>query len=167
MLTRKIRGQEVDHVVIRLLAEGVPVRALSRALIMPLGDVQQIASNAQTAGQLMQKPMDDWQPGPPPPDKPYDTQEVDGLAVQLGRTGFTPAESKMLALLATYGFVDRSTLHRSIHTQAENKIVDVYICKIRRKLSIHGTPVTIETQWGTGYWMDEASRIALVASLRE
>ena len=33
----------------------------------------------------------------------------------------------------------------------EDKLVDVYICKVRRKLREGGAPVVIETMWGRGY----------------
>tara|TARA_R110002167_G_scaffold42512_9_gene129140 strand:+ start:3469 stop:3822 length:354 start_codon:yes stop_codon:yes gene_type:complete len=35
------------------------------------------------------------------------------------------------------------------HTEAEIKIIDVYICKIRKKLKSLG--INIETHWGQGY----------------
>ncbi|MCB9993099.1 MAG: winged helix-turn-helix transcriptional regulator [Hyphomicrobiaceae bacterium] len=33
--------------------------------------------------------------------------------------------------------------------EPEIKIIDVYVCKIRQKLT--GLPLTIETMWGRGY----------------
>ena len=35
--------------------------------------------------------------------------------------------------------------------EPEMKIIDVFICKLRRKLSEAGAPQLIETVWGRGY----------------
>ncbi|MDB5620539.1 helix-turn-helix domain-containing protein [Tardiphaga sp.] len=39
---------------------------------------------------------------------------------------------------------------------AEEKIIDVFICKMRKKLDAFEIP--IETNWGQGYFMTEASK---------
>ena len=45
----------------------------------------------------------------------------------------------------------------------EMKIIDVYVCKLRRKLGAYD--IEIETVWGWGYRMPQASREEL-AELR-
>jgi two-component system cell cycle response regulator CtrA len=47
----------------------------------------------------------------------------------------------------------------------EVKIIDVYICKIRRKLLAAGTPLRIQTHWGHGWklMLDENEHAPSVA----
>lgn len=45
--------------------------------------------------------------------------------------------------------------------QPEIKIVDVMVCKLRKRLEPYG--ITIETQWGIGYYISEESRPKLDA----
>ncbi len=40
--------------------------------------------------------------------------------------------------------------------QPDQKILDVFICKIRRKLRLLGAPGAIETVWGRGYRFNAA-----------
>ncbi len=64
----------------------------------------------------------------------YDVLEV--LAVRRGRT-----VSREMILDLVYGGAD----------EPEAKIIDVYICKLRRKMSALGAPDLIQTVWGRGY----------------
>jgi two-component system, cell cycle response regulator CtrA len=72
----------------------------------------------------------------------------------------TAQETKMLGRLLKGGLVTKeafmATLYRDYwKEEAEIKIVDVYICKLRRKLKpFH---MEIETIWGTGYFMPPQS----------
>jgi two-component system cell cycle response regulator CtrA len=50
---------------------------------------------------------------------------------------------------------------RATDEEPEPKIVDVMVCKIRRKIAPFG--LTIETAWGRGYVMPKASRDKLAA----
>ena len=47
--------------------------------------------------------------------------------------------------------------------EAEEKIVDVFVCKLRAKLKPYGAG--IERVWGTGYYLDQTSRRAIAARL--
>lgn len=55
-----------------------------------------------------------------------------------------------------------AVLYRDLaRDEAEPKIVDVFICKIRKKLKPFGIKIT--TLWGQGYAMPQASKAALRA----
>lgn len=41
------------------------------------------------------------------------------------------------------------------------KTISVHICRLRKWLGALDPPVVIFTQWGVGYWMDEANRALL------
>lgn len=48
-------------------------------------------------------------------------------------------------------------LYRDLHKdEPEIKIVDVFVCKLRRKLVPFG--ITIHTRWGEGYYLDAETR---------
>lgn len=47
--------------------------------------------------------------------------------------------------------------------EAEIKIVDVFICKIRKKLKPFG--ISIETRWGVGYYLTPAAKALIHAAL--
>jgi len=80
--------------------------------------------------------------------------------------GLTESEGKIIAMLVSRDLVTKEGLLIAVtrdatgNTVPEIKIVDVYICKARRKLKKFG--VVIETVWGLGYRMPEESK-ALVA----
>ena len=70
----------------------------------------------------------------------YETIELLAL-----RRGKTLSKSLMMSLL--YGGLD----------EPEPKIIDVFVCKIRKKLALVGAPFSlIETIWGGGYRIGEA-----------
>lgn len=51
-------------------------------------------------------------------------------------------------------------LYRDVHRdEAEIKIVDVFVCKIRAKLKPFGLP--IETLWGQGYFLKPEVKVAV------
>jgi DNA-binding response OmpR family regulator len=39
---------------------------------------------------------------------------------------------------------------------AEEKIIDVFICKLRKKLEVFD--ISVETNWGQGYFMTQAAK---------
>jgi two-component system cell cycle response regulator CtrA len=70
---------------------------------------------------------------------PLTGKEFQCLAFLAMRRGTTVTKEMFLAHL--YGGQD----------EPEMKIIDVFICKLRRKLSESGSPPVIETVWGRGY----------------
>ena len=59
-----------------------------------------------------------------------------------------------------------TALYRDTHRdEAEIKIVDVFVCKVRRKLKPFG--VAIRTIWGVGYAIDEPQRGLLKKALAQ
>jgi two-component system, cell cycle response regulator CtrA len=76
----------------------------------------------------------------------------------------TQAEAKVMGCLLAREFCSKDTLMAALYRndgrdEAEPKIVDVFICKIRKKVSPFG--VIIHTSWGQGYYLDQASRATL------
>ena len=58
------------------------------------------------------------------------------------------------AVLSKGAFLNH--LHGGIH-ELEPKIIDVFICKLRRKLAENGAEgLSVDTVWGQGYTLREA-----------
>ncbi len=76
--------------------------------------------------------------------------------------------SKEMIILSTLyrreGIVTKGALHSALYQLdpgegADEKIIDVFICKLRKKLSEFG--IVIETAWGRGYSLTEESRVII------
>lgn len=77
--------------------------------------------------------------------------------------GLTGHEAALLGFLANRAQASKDEIMTALYglrvTDAEvpeTKIVDVFVCKVRKKLQ--GTPVRIVTLWGRGYALDAMSR---------
>lgn len=78
--------------------------------------------------------------------------------------GFTEMEDMMLGSISTApGVATKNriyTLLYGMHADPPTqKIIDVYLCKIRKKLKWHD--ITIQTIWGRGYYMSPEDRLKL------
>lgn len=79
--------------------------------------------------------------------------------------GLTPAEGRILVALFRRGRSTKEQLLEAVHghrpdaDRPELKIVDVFICKLRRKLA--GFGVEIVTIWGCGYELTAEGRAKL------
>jgi two-component system, cell cycle response regulator CtrA len=67
--------------------------------------------------------------------------------------GLTGAEARVFAHLASRDFATKQSLMLALYgdrpEEPEIKIVDVFVCKLRKKIARFG--VSIETVWGQGY----------------
>lgn len=83
-----------------------------------------------------------------------------------GRLGLTGREQQLLGVLhARQGrCVTKVALMEAMYNgmdEPELKIIDVFVCKIRKKLRAHSDAEVIETIWGRGYQLTDAG-VALV-----
>lgn len=79
--------------------------------------------------------------------------------------GFTKTEARLVqALYSAVGYVQRWALHeaiyfdRSVIDYPEDKILDVLVCRIRKKM---GSKSAIGNAWARGYELTESGRAAL------
>ncbi|MBL8556382.1 MAG: response regulator transcription factor [Phenylobacterium sp.] len=92
------------------------------------------------------------------------TAEVNGTAIHL-----TPSEYKMLELLSLRKnsvLTKEQCLNHLYNgmSEPEIKIIDVFICKLRKKIAAAaGGDSQIETVWGGGYMLRDAKPVALAA----
>ncbi len=92
------------------------------------------------------------------------TAEVNGVAIHL-----TPSEYKMLELLSLRKntvLTKEQCLNHLYNglSEPEIKIIDVFICKLRKKIAAAADGDSqIETVWGGGYMLRDAKPVALAA----
>lgn len=84
----------------------------------------------------------------------------------------TPAEASILSLLLTQDVCSKSALYHCYAHRKEDvvnsdmpdlKVIDVYICRLRKKLAPLG--LTIETIWGQGYRIPRENAAEFMAAL--
>lgn len=150
-----------QNVVVRLADEGVPIRAIVRSLMLPYEEVREILNEASARGMIVAIPRDEWPPGTRRDERQPDTVPLefeDAHMTMLAMRTFTltPAEAKIFVVLLRRPEVTKGTLHSAIERDnnteepSQIKIVDVFICKLRKKLP---EAIVIKTIWGRGYFI--------------
>ncbi len=96
-------------------------------------------------------------------------EEITGLSLDCPlEFGLTRSEAVICGLLAKNEMVTKSLMLEALYMheqdEAEIKIVDVWICKMRRKLKPFG--IEIKTVWGRGFAMPPASRAIITSMLK-
>ena len=84
----------------------------------------------------------------------------------------TPAETRVFGVLVNREIATKEAVMATLYSaragdeaDVEPKIVDVFICKIRKKLKPFGQQ--IQTVWGQGYTLDEDARALYRRDRRE
>jgi DNA-binding response OmpR family regulator len=161
-------------VAVRLADEGIPVRAIARATHLPSEDVYEALREAILRGSIVDMPRDDWPPGNSRSQRSVfngtPLEQEQALKCACARFFKTsPLEAAMLALMLKRTEVTKQQLHLTIEEnrlgkeQTDPKMVDVMICKLRKKLKLHD--VEIETMWGIGYLISSAHRERAIQKL--
>lgn len=160
-----------DLIAARLAHEGVPVSAIARALGKPSSDVRECLDYHLEIGGITEMPVSDWPPTARRADRlpaflQKEPEKIQLLSCQRVLK-LTPLEAGFILVLLKRDEADKDTLHYVIETQrnmrradnpeaTDKKMVDVIICKLRRKLVKF--KVEIKTIWGRGYYIDEKGR---------
>ena len=151
-------------IAVRLADEGVPVRAIARAIQQSSEDVRDALHNAIDLGQIVGMPRDDW---------PINVLRENRIPDTLGnrrvddeKTIFniarlfkvTKLQAALFAVLIKRTEVLKDTLHQVIESrrkpnkeETDPKMVDVVVCHLRQRLVPFG--IEIATQWASGYFM--------------
>ena len=145
----------VDFAV-RLADEGVPVRAIARAICTPTEDLRQQLCEAQQTGRLLTLPRDDWPPGFPRDQRALQLSRlvVEDKTVLLRAVQYifklTPIEAQLLLDLVQHPNISKDRLYMTART------VYVHIHFLRKRL----TPFNIEiaTLWGYGFQLSSEHR---------
>lgn len=163
-----------NHLVVRLADEGVPLSAMCRALRRPFDEVLTIVTEAKEAGQLIAIPASDWPRGSRrearlPTQAPIRASEIDAaVGALMWSYDLTHQEATLLAALLRRPDQTKASLHAIVcaddaDAATHPKIVDVLVCRIRRKLRPHGLEIT--TLWGRGLRLEMPARTALLTAI--
>lgn len=169
---RAHRTYHTADVVIAFARYGVALDTITRALVAPSKQIQDICRRAISRGDLQMMP----------PESPNDVRSAsltelvnlraaldnaqatirqlstsarEGDSEFMGVAKMTRNEVLLISALARRGKMTKSALYDALYSlrhadeQPEPKIVDVFICKLRKKLGRHG--ISIRTVWGHGY----------------
>jgi len=167
-----------EDIAIRLADEGIPVRAIARAIRVAGSDVYEILTTALLEGRIVDIPKDDWPPGSPRANRSQsdhnilnDEEQVKFLCSVKFKT--TRLQSALLTAVLKRQQVSKQTLHDVIeHTRlmygtnkepTDQKMVDVMVCHLRKKLKPFNFDIL--TVWGVGYRMDPVHREAALVML--
>lgn len=82
--------------------------------------------------------------------------------------GLTKSEAQILLCLINSKLMTKELAMHALTAagyefEAEEKLIDVFVCKLRKKLKPHGAGVSLI--WGTGYYLDQPSRRAIAGRL--
>jgi two-component system cell cycle response regulator CtrA len=76
--------------------------------------------------------------------------------------GLSPTEQKILGSLMRNERMTREAIMAVTQSTADQKVVDVYICRIRKKIAPLG--LSIKNIWGEGYFIPREDKEALKAA---
>lgn len=84
--------------------------------------------------------------------------------------GFTGSEARVFGILMKRDVATKEmVMHGLYSTRADDdveiKIVDVFVCKMRKKLQVHDIP--IETVWGQGYRLKPETKDKVRGMMRD
>lgn len=168
-------SHSTSDVVTVFARHGIAISTIARAMAIPAVRVEGMCIRAHANGELQMMP-------PTTPDDPRHAllSELTNLRAQLddaqeeirsltknhdsaseqfvGVARLTKKEAVVAATLAKHGRASKASIYHALYgglsddEQREPKIVDVFICKVRKKLAPLG--IQIDTQWGVGWTLD-------------
>lgn len=158
-----------------LAHEGVPVRAMARAFKRHVEPIRDCIRFAIARGDITQMPRDDWPPTSNPKDRapngdrPMPTGELSAILGHIYK--LTSKEADILTVLVRKpGPQTKEAILNFVYGTGpgdvpEVKIVDVFICKVRKKLKKHG--IAVATIWGQGYTLENDDRAIVTDRVNE
>jgi DNA-binding winged helix-turn-helix (wHTH) protein len=161
----------------RAANEGIPTAAIARVIQRPFDAVAEVLTYALSIGQISEMPKADWPPGAPWRERIPTAPRVmteDDLEFACDRVfHLTPLERGFIVALLRFEYVDKDRLFNIVEDQrfrrrpnkelADKKMVDVMICKLRKKLRDCDPTLVIMTSWGKGYYFDPAVKQKIYA----
>lgn len=159
--------------VTRAANEGIPIGALARIVKQPFDVVAAVLRHAHSLGQIGEVPRPDWDHKQgwtarmPTVQRSINLDDVEFHVRQ--KFKLTPLEAGFMTVLLRHDRADKAKLHTVVENQrahralrpdnqepTDPKIVDVIVCKLRKKLRAAEPPITLQTSWGAGYFFDAA-----------
>lgn len=163
----------LEGIAIRLVDEGVPIIAVARALRVDSDVVRDFLHMAISDGRLLAVTRDDWPPGTKradrKPDHPTQPDEDRYPVLCVRAFKLTAKEARLMAALLRRSECTKEQLLSFMYDAHEDvpeiKIIDVFVCKLRKKLADHA--LDIQTIWGRGYFISPEHRACAIQMLEE
>lgn len=168
-----------EKIIANAANEGVPVAAIARIVGEPLDEIYQTLKDQKAQGLIISLPRADWPPGTRVVDRVPSTSLPDDADLAfMCKTTFrlTGLEASFLVTLLKHRHVEKNRLHHIVEQQrmtrasqpdareaTDPKMVDVMICKLRKKLKVVDPELKIETIWGGGYYIEPAMKPRIIA----
>ena len=155
---------ELSAVAVRLAVEGVPLAAIARTLQTSSGTIREYLRGAQSAGDIVEMPREDWPPGFPRDERASALARMvlekrNALSFAVWQVfALPPAQSAILLVLLQHEFMSRD----HFPSMSPNTL-HVHIAHMRKWLKPYG--VAIHTIWGQGYYMTADDRARATAMI--
>lgn len=164
--------------------EGIPIAAIARILHMPFDIIASNLRRDHNLGIIGDVPRADWPPGQhwdarlPTVQRTANIDDVEFACKQVFK--LTNLEAGFLMVLLRYACAEKDKLHGVIEQQrlqrqyrpnaqetTDPKMVDVMICKLRKKLKDTDPMLdgAIQTSWGKGYFIAPETKAVLYTTL--
>ena len=153
--------------------EGIPVGAIARIVQKPFGAIHECLRQAFAVGRISTIPKSDWPPGgkwdtrTPTVPRAYNADDLEFHCRKVFK--LTLLEAGFMTALLRYDCANKERLHQVVEGQrmkrqqrpdklelTDMKIVDVIVCKMRKKLRETDPEVVLTTSWGKGYYFEPA-----------
>jgi hypothetical protein len=174
--------QTLITLISRAANEGVPVGAIARIVHQEYEEVAFILRGALCLGHIGEMPKADWPPAAKWSDRlPSIPRSANGEDVefQCRRTfHLTNLEVGFMVVILRSECADKDKLHNVIEQRraaratrvdsselTDPKMVDVMICKLRKKLRDVDPVFVISTSWGKGYYFEAAVKQKIFAMI--
>jgi hypothetical protein len=151
--------------IINLAYEGVPQRAIARALQLPANEVLEVVADAVARGIIVEASESEWPQGSRAPRHPaFAGPPIDegALLAAAQNLALTKTQAALFLALVRRKFCTSEILHGIIESRRRthsaptgHKIVGVMICSIRKRLRGR---YTIQTVQGSGYFIQDDDR---------
>ncbi len=170
-----------SHLVVASANEGLPMAAIGRVLSLPFDEVEVELKEALADGRIAALPQSDWPPTSRRSDRVPTAPRLSKDQVELSastRFHLTKLEAAFLGALLQYDHTDKEKLYtiaeqqrRKRQSHVDNpdptdpRIVDVMICKLRKKLKAQDPAFVVGTTWGRGYSIDPSVKKLMMDAL--
>lgn len=159
--------------IVKLADEGIPVRAIARALNTPSEQVIEACQDALANGKILEMPKHDWPAHTRIARSPQFLRDLPEDMKYYACMSFFKiprTQATILLSLLDRPYCPREHLHSALQQSRDPaagetsiKMVDVVLCHLRKRLKKFN--IDIETVWGTGYRLTEENRGAIVSGM--
>lgn len=158
--------------MLRLAGEGVPISAIARCMNVPRTEVHEAIMVAVRGARLLAPPPADWPPGQPSSQRRGRAIRYDDIELTVAlqrRFQITRQQTLLLLVMLKRSLATKEALHaaaQQVHGpeyETSQKLVDVLICKLRRRMKRHG--FMIGTIWGAGYSLPIGHRKGILRAI--